>query len=88
MDVYAQTFLIVVGVLVVVGFFIKKVFAQHRCPQCESTNIRLVEQNLERLARHLDQPTPAGIQDRYIPIMKNHYECHVCHHKWAETKAD
>ncbi len=67
---------------------ITKLFKQHRCPQCESTELRLVEQKLERIAKYLGEATYGGIAMRYTPIMKNHYECHVCHHKWEEFTAD
>lgn len=79
---------IISGIVVGIAYFlIKNPFKRHSCPECKGTKIRLVEQKLERIAKHLGQATHGGIQDVHIPIMKNHYECNACHHKWDELSA-
>ena len=66
MDIYQLQLLLrwgIIGVVVVVIAFLvlKNLFKQRSCPECGSTKIRLVEKQLERMAKHLGEHTQGGV---------------------------
>lgn len=51
------------------------------CPECESSQVRIVEQQLKELKQ--DQTTGYAVKLDVQLIMETQYRCQNCEHSWA-----
>jgi DNA-directed RNA polymerase subunit M/transcription elongation factor TFIIS len=54
-----------------------------KCPNCETKNVRIVDQQLKELKQ--DETIGYATKLDVKLIMETHYRCRECDHKWTVT---